>query len=99
MTDEQGFFRVLNLPTGTYKVTASLDGFATATADNVRLLLGSTPSINFTLQSATVSETITVTADELPVVEVTNTQVGTTIQRSRSRTCRAPAATSSSSCC
>jgi hypothetical protein len=80
VTDEGGFFRVLNLPTGTYTVTASLDGFATATAENVRLLLGSTPTINFTLQSSTVSETITVTADELPVVEVTNTQVGTTIQ-------------------
>jgi Carboxypeptidase regulatory-like domain/TonB dependent receptor-like, beta-barrel len=81
VTDEQGFYRVLNLPTGTYRVTASLDGFATATADNVRLLLGSTPTINFNLQSSTVSETITVTADELPIVEVTNTQVGTTIQQ------------------
>ncbi len=81
VTDAEGFYRVLNLPTGTYKVTASLDGFATATADNVRLLLGSTPTINFTLQSATVAETITVTADELPTVEVTNTQVGTTIQQ------------------
>jgi hypothetical protein len=81
VTDEQGFFRVLNLPTGVYNVTASLDGFATATAADVRLLLGSTPTINFTLQSSTVSETITVTADELPVVEVTNTQVGTTIQQ------------------
>ena len=81
VSDAEGFFRVLNLPTGTYKVTASLDGFATATADNVRLLLGSTPTINFTLQSATVTETITVTADELPTVEVTNTQVGTTIQQ------------------
>jgi hypothetical protein len=81
VTDEQGFFRVLNLPTGVYTVTASLDGFATATAADVRLLLGSTPTINFTLQSSTVSETITVTADELPVVEVTNTQVGTTIQQ------------------
>ena len=81
VTDEEGFYRILNLPTGTYKVTASLDGFATATADNVRLLLGSTPTINFNLQSATVAETITVTADELPTVEVTNTQVGTTIQQ------------------
>jgi hypothetical protein len=80
VTDEQGFYRVLNLPTGTYKVTASLDGFATATADNVRLLLGSTPTINFTLQSATVAETITVTADQLPTVEVTNTTASTTIQ-------------------
>ena len=35
VTDEEGFFRVLNLPTGTYKVVASLEGFATSTADNV----------------------------------------------------------------
>lgn len=81
VTDERGFFRVLNLPTGTYRVSASLDGFATATAESVRLLLGSTPTVNFTLQSATISETITVTAEELPVVEVTNTQIGTTIQQ------------------
>jgi hypothetical protein len=79
VTDEKGFYRVLNLPTGTYNVTATLDGFVAATAENVRLLLGSTPTINFTLQSSTVSETITVTS-EAPTVEVTNTQVGTTIQ-------------------
>lgn len=79
VTDENGFYRILNLPTGTYSVAASLDGFVTATADNVRLLLGSTPTINFTLQSSTVSETITVTS-EAPLVEVTNTRVGTTIQ-------------------
>ncbi|HSN85280.1 MAG TPA: carboxypeptidase regulatory-like domain-containing protein, partial [Thermoanaerobaculia bacterium] len=80
VTDERGFYRVRNLPTGTYRIEASLDGFATATADSVRLLLGSTPTINFNLQSSTVSETITVTAEELPVVEVTNTTIGTTIQ-------------------
>ena len=80
VTDERGFYRILNLPTGTYRVEATLEGFATSTADSVRLLLGSTPTVSFTLQSSTVAETITVTADELPVVEVTNTQVGTTIQ-------------------
>jgi len=80
VTDAQGFYRILNLPTGTYSLSASLDGFATATAPNVRLLLGSTPTVNFTLQSAKVSETITVTS-EAPLVEVTNTTVGTTIQQ------------------
>ena len=79
VTDANGFYRILNLPTGTYKVSATLDGFATATAESVRLLIGSTPTVNFTLQSARISETITVTS-EVPVVEVTNTQVGTTIQ-------------------
>jgi Carboxypeptidase regulatory-like domain/TonB dependent receptor len=79
VTDAQGFYRVLDLPTGFYKLTATLDGFATATAERVRLLIGSTPTVNFTLQSARVSETITVTA-EASTVEVTNTQIGTTIQ-------------------
>jgi hypothetical protein len=79
VTDADGFYRVLDLPTGTYKLTATLDGFATATAERVRLLIGSTPTVNFTLQSARVSETINVTA-EASTVEVTNTQIGTTIQ-------------------
>lgn len=79
VTDASGSYRILNLPTGTYRVTATLDGFATATAERVRLLIGSTPTVNFTLQSARVSETINVTA-ETPTVEVTNTQIGTTIQ-------------------
>ncbi len=80
VTDERGFYRLLNLPTGSYNVEAMLDGFATATAENVRLLLGSTPTLNFTLQSSSVSETITVTS-EVPVVEVTNTATGTTMQQ------------------
>jgi len=80
VTDENGFYRVLNLPTGIYKISASLDGFVTATADNVRLLLGSTPSVNFTLQSSSVSEAITVTS-EAPIVESTNTAISTTMQQ------------------
>jgi hypothetical protein len=78
-TDDRGFFRLLNLPSGVYTITATLDGFASSTAEDVRLLLGSAPTVNFALQSATVSETLTVTS-ELPVVEATNTTAGTTIQ-------------------
>ena len=77
--NETGSYRCLNLPTGMYTVTASLEGFATATAE-VRLLLGSTPTVDFALPQATVSETINVSAEDLPVVEVTNTTASTTIQ-------------------
>ena len=55
VTDERGFYRTLNLPTGIYNITATLEGFVPATAVNVRLLLGSTPTVNFTLQTASVS--------------------------------------------
>jgi len=77
--DAAGAYRALNLPSGSYTVSASLDGFTTATQTDVRLLLGSTPTINFTLTAATVTETITVTS-EIAMVEVTNTSASTTIQ-------------------
>ncbi|MCM2268779.1 MAG: carboxypeptidase regulatory-like domain-containing protein [Thermoanaerobaculia bacterium] len=71
-TDERGFYRALNLPSGLYTFTATLESFTTASRENVRLQLGSTPTINFALQLATVSEEILVTGDR-PAVEVTNT--------------------------
>ena len=80
VTNENGFYNIIGLPTGLYRVEAVLDGFLTATAESVRLLLGTAPTVNFTLQSSSVSEQIEVVASSVPVVEVTNTQIGTTIQ-------------------
>ncbi|HZF13418.1 MAG TPA: TonB-dependent receptor [Thermoanaerobaculia bacterium] len=79
VTDKDGFYRVLNLPTGTYTISAALEGFETASRKDVRLLLGSTPTVNFTLQVGKITENITVTA-AVPLVEVTNTTTGTTMQ-------------------
>ncbi|MGE5233366.1 MAG: TonB-dependent receptor [Acidobacteriota bacterium] len=79
VTDSSGAYRLLNLPTGTYALQASLEGFATGAADNVRLVLGSVPTVNFTLPQAKVQETITVTAEQRPIIEVTNTTSSTTI--------------------
>ena len=78
VTDERGLYRLLNLPTGKYTVTAELDGFATATQADLDLILGSTPTLNFNMQAGSVTETITVTS-ELAQVEVTNTSASTTV--------------------
>jgi hypothetical protein len=80
VTDERGFYRLLNLPSGFYTLSANLDGFLPVAREDVRLLLGSTPTVNFTLTPDTVSEAITVTATEVPLVEVSNTSNSTTIQ-------------------
>lgn len=77
VTDGNGSFKILNLPTGTYTVSADLQGFAKATRE-VRLVLGSAPTVDFSMQLASVAEQITVTA-QVPLVEVTNTTAGTTI--------------------
>ncbi|HEU5249285.1 MAG TPA: carboxypeptidase-like regulatory domain-containing protein, partial [Thermoanaerobaculia bacterium] len=79
VTDSDGFYRALNLPTGTYTLTATLDGFHPASTENVRLLLGVPKTVNFNLQSATVTEAITVRG-VVPEVEITNTSASTTVQ-------------------
>ncbi len=78
VSDANGIYRVFNLPTGLYTVTASLSGFKTSTRSDVRLVLGSAPTIDFTLPLDTFTEVVTVTS-EAPLVEVNNTVSGTTI--------------------
>lgn len=79
VTGTDGGYRLLNLPTGTYTVTAKLAGFKTEERPNVRLLVGSAPTLDFKMQLSGIAETVTVTS-EVPVVEVANTSSSTTIQ-------------------
>ena len=74
-----GSYTILDLPTGRYNVTASLSGFKSAVREAIRIDLGMSPTVDFRLQLTSVTESVTVTSD-IPVVEVTNTSIGTTIQ-------------------
>lgn len=79
MTDARGLYRLVDLPSGTYEITASLSGFATTRRPDLRLVLGSSPTIDFTMQLAGTAVAVTVTG-AIPMVEVTNTTTATTIQ-------------------
>ena len=78
VSDKDGAYRLLNLTTGKYTLSASLSGFNTVSRPNIEVRLGTAPTVNFNMQLASVSETITVTS-RTPVIEVTNTQASTTI--------------------
>jgi hypothetical protein len=78
-TRRDGSYTLVDLPTGRYSVTASFEGFQTVTRPDIRLILGSAPTVDFQLQLSTVKEAITVTS-AIPVIEVTNTSESTTIQ-------------------
>jgi len=73
-----GFYQVINLPTGRYSVTATLSGFRPGVRPDVRLDIGTAATVDFKLSLGT-SEAITV-AGIAPTVEVTNTSASTTIQ-------------------
>jgi hypothetical protein len=81
-TDDEGNYRIILLPPGTYTVsTDKITGFAPATFQNVQVTVGSETPLDIKLALAGVSvAAINVTA-ELPVVETTRTSISTTINQ------------------
>jgi hypothetical protein len=80
ITDEQGQYRLLSLPPGKYKVQAELQGFSTVVVPSVELLVGQNANVPFMLKVATVSETLTITA-EAPLVDTASSQVAGNVDR------------------
>ena len=68
VTDAEGHYRFLELAPGTYKVTSTLQGFATHVRENVVLDFGKTVDLPVTMQLSQVKETVTVVAPS-PMVD------------------------------
>ena len=66
--DEGGQYRFLNVPPGSYKLTAALQGFQTVVRDGIVVAVGQNVDIPFALGVATVTETITVTGQS-PIID------------------------------
>ena len=74
VTGADGRFFIPNVRVGgPYRVSASLEGFRTGEATNVQVNLGSTADVPLTLQLASVSEAITVTAEVDPIINPNKT--------------------------
>jgi Carboxypeptidase regulatory-like domain len=77
-TSSDGSYQFLNLPVGTYKVTATKTGFRGYEAANIALNLNQVYVLNVPLELGRVSEMITVEASTVQV-ETTSTQLGTVV--------------------
>jgi Carboxypeptidase regulatory-like domain/TonB dependent receptor len=60
VTSADGLYRLTNLPRGTYKVSAELQGFRTLAQEGILLTVGDTVRLDFVLEVGTVAETVTV---------------------------------------
>ena len=80
VTDERGEYRLRGLEAGRYKVQAELSGFSTIVVPDIELLVGQNRTLPFTMQVASVSETLTVTG-EAPLVDVSSSQVSGNVDR------------------
>ncbi len=73
VTNATGIFTVPALQAGTYTVTATLSGFKTAQANDVRIALGTPATVNMTLEVGQLTETVNVRSSS----ELINTQTAT----------------------
>ena len=75
-TNETGFFSVTNLTPSNYRVTVEGKGFKTYVQDNLPVIVGSSTTLNVTLQVGEVGETVTVDSAP-PLMETDRASVGT----------------------
>jgi hypothetical protein len=75
-TSESGSYVFLNLPIGTYRVTASAPSFSKMVRDNVDLSADTVVTIDFTMQMGQIEESVTVSA-EGEIVDTKNSVVNT----------------------
>jgi len=78
LADHQGNYRFPALTPGVYEITATLQGFTVAKATDVRLGIGQLLKIDLALSVATLTESVTVTA-ESPVIDVKQNAAVSTI--------------------
>src|SRR6202167_4203044 len=72
-TDHDGFYQVLALSIGNYKVTATRDGFRTVVSTEYKLLINQALRVDFKMQVGTATEKVEVGAEAAPVETVSAT--------------------------
>jgi hypothetical protein len=76
-TNATGEYRLNNVPIGTYDVSATAKGFATATMGNVLLELNHTSSVNLTLSVGAISTSVEVT-ESAAMIDTSTSQLQST---------------------
>ncbi|MEW5978607.1 MAG: TonB-dependent receptor [Acidobacteriota bacterium] len=82
ITDSSGLFVAPEIPVGTYRVSASLQGFKTKVREGIVLSVSDRVRLIITLEPGEVRETVTVTGDT-PLIETASNTLGGTIERSQ----------------
>jgi len=72
VADSSGNYKFVDLPAGTYRLKAELQGFSISVRDDLRLTVGFNARVDFTLKVGAVEESVTVSGQS-PVVDVSST--------------------------
>ncbi len=85
-TNDDGFYKIVNLPPGNYEVTVEAANFKKAVIPAVTLTIGQTINQDVPLEAGELTATVTVTSVASSLVETTNTTVASVIDQQRIET-------------
>jgi len=80
VTDAEGTFRLFSLPSGSYELTFSLQGFKTLVRKDVVIQMSQTIVLNVTMEQAAIEEQVTVVGQS-PLIDVKSTVKGQTMTK------------------
>ena len=79
-TDDEGFFRALQIPPGVYNVvTTATSGFAEARYENVTVAIGRNTQLTITVNPGTTTTTVDVAVSDAPPVDTTSSSIQTSV--------------------
>jgi hypothetical protein len=79
-TNEEGFFRILQVPPGTYNVVTSKSaGFGETRYENVTVAIGQSTQLEITVTPGSTVSTVDVSVSDAPPVDTTNNAIQTSI--------------------
>src|SRR5215472_14590032 len=82
-TNSAGVYNATSLNPGIYRIEAVMSGFKTAVASNILLEVNSNPKVNLTLSVGQITETVEVAAENIPILQTQQTDLGQTLDSTR----------------
>lgn len=80
-----GSYQFSQLPPSNYKVDVNASGFSASMVSSVNVAAESPRSLNLTLQPGAANETVTVTANDVPILQSSDASIGSTISSEQVR--------------
>jgi hypothetical protein len=82
-TDDSGEYKFIGLPPSDYEVTAEAKTFKKTVIPSVRLTVGQNAELTVRLEAGAEGATVTITGEDIELVETTRTTVSSTIDQER----------------
>ena len=82
-TNDEGFYRIINVPPGDYEITVEAPNFKKAVLTKVTVTIGQAADIDVVLEPGQITESVTISDATSDIVETSKTAVATTIDQQR----------------